>query len=577
MCRRLAAAAGMALAMLAAAPVVRADVAGRVVDAIDGAPVAGAVVTIRARPEFGQTVTDAGGEFVLALSSPELLEIGAALPYDPALPHNYLSSAQQVFDGMSGLQIQLLRLPATDNPGYQPPLPENSCRSCHGTYYNHWRQSRHAGSAVNPWVLDLFSGTGTPGGGAGYVFRDLHDPDDTGFCATCHAPLEDVFDPGAVMLDELTTPIGLDGVTCLACHQLAHVNDDVDALHHLGNGEYRFPLSSVDTWFYVWGNLPDVPTTPMQASYSPLHGQSKFCASCHQYSNPSTGAPGQNTYREWLASPYAQPGPDQRQCQDCHMPRQSSAAVIGSGGPVRPGSQRRAHAMIGATPDSLSANIDLRVQAVQQGAQLVITAEVENHCGHNFPTGISIRNALLVVEVRHADVELAQTSGSVLPFWASDDVPGQQPGDYAGRPGKGYAKVLEGRINGQGEIVRPVLFIDADGVHSDTGIPSGQTDSSQYRFALPVGLPAGSVVEVDVRLLYRRAWRALAVTKGWTQAPGGMPVEIQVHRRQLSIASETVADQLFTDGFEPPVMALRSSRATTIVRADRGADSTSGI
>ena len=550
MSRTLAATACAVAALIALPTASRADIAGRVVDAIDGVPLAGAVVTIRARPQFGEVYTDADGEFVLELSSPDLLEIGAALAYDPLAPRNYLSAAQQVFDGMTGVEIQLLRLPETDHPAYQPPLPEHSCRSCHSTYYNGWRQSRHAGSALNPWVLDLLSGSGTPGGGAGYGCRDLHDPGDTGFCATCHAPLEDVFDPGAVMLDELVTPIGFDGVTCLACHQLAHVNDDVDALHHLGNGEYRFPLSAVDTSFYVWGNLPDVPTTPMQASYSPLHGQSKFCASCHQYTNPSTGAPGQNTYREWLDSPFAQPGPDQRQCQDCHMPRHETAAAIGSGGPVRPGSQRRAHTMIGATPERLSENIDLRVQVEQRAAQIVVTTEVENGCGHNFPTGISIRNAMVLVEVRYADDELVQTGGPVVPFWASDDVPGDQPGDHAGRPGKGYAKVLEGRINGEGPIVRPVLFIDAEGVYADTGIPSGQTDVGEFRFALPVGLPAGSTVEVDVRLLYRRAWRALAVTKGWTQTPGGMPVEIEVHHRHVSIEPEPVSDLLFASGFE---------------------------
>lgn len=92
----------------------------------------------------------------------------------------------------------------------------------------------------------------------------------------------------------------------------------------------------------------------MQNSYSPLHGDSKLCASCHQYKNPDSGAPGQDTYREWLASPYAQPGPGQRHCQHCHMPTQSGSAVIGSGGPSRPGSQRHAHTMIGATPARLT-------------------------------------------------------------------------------------------------------------------------------------------------------------------------------------------------------------------------------
>jgi hypothetical protein len=131
-------------------------------------------------------------------------------------------------------------------------------------------------------------------------------------------------------------------------------------------------------------------------------------------------------------------------------------------------------------------------------------------------------------------VPLLQIGGPTIPFWGSDDVPGVQPGDLAGRAGRGYAKLLQGRINGTGPVVAPVLFIDAESAASDTLIPSGAIDLSQYRFAVPPGTPESATVQIDARLLYRRAWRALAVTKGWTQTPGGMPVEIQVQQQQQS-------------------------------------------
>lgn len=548
----LAVMAAVLLAAVLSAGMAMADISGRVVDVVDGSPIEGARVGIRARPELGEVWTDNTGNYHLPMSASGLLEIGAALPFDPDAPHNYLTTAQQVFDGMSNVLIELSRVPETDNPWYSPAVPVQSCRTCHGSYYTHWQASRHAGAAVNPWVLDLFSGTGTPGGGAGYVFRDSHDPGDTGFCATCHAPLEDIFNPGQVMLDEVSTPAGLDGVTCLACHQLVHVNDDVDALHHLGNSEYRFPLGTTDTSMYVWGTLPDVQQVPMQAVYSPLHRESKFCASCHQYTNPETGAPGQNTYREWLASPYAQPGEGYRSCQNCHMPSQTTPAVVGGGGPVRPGSQRHAHTFIGATPERLQENIELRLQVQQDNGQLVVVAEIENRCGHNFPTGIDLRNALLVIDATLDNQPLPLGSGGVLPFWASDEVPGVQPGDYAGRPGKGFAKVLRGRINGQGEPVMPVLFIDAEEVWQNTAIPSGSTDTSEYRFTLPLNEVGGDSVQVTARLLYRRAWRALAVTKDWTQTPGGMPVEIEVATLTRSLTLAPVDDRIFAHGFEVP-------------------------
>ena len=94
-------------------------------------------------------------------------------------------------DGDTGVDIRLAILPASDEPDYEP-VGVSECGGCHGERYMQWATSHHAYSAQNPWVLDLFSGTGTPGGGAGYVFKNTHDPGETGFCATCHAPMQDI-------------------------------------------------------------------------------------------------------------------------------------------------------------------------------------------------------------------------------------------------------------------------------------------------------------------------------------------------------------------------------------------------
>ncbi len=109
-------------------------------------------------------------------------------------------------------------------------------------------------------------------------------------------------------------------------------------------------------------------------------------------------------------------------------------------------------------------------------------------------------------------------------------MPGVQDGDYAGLPGAGFASVTEGRINDQGPAVRPVLFIDGEAVYEDTLIPSGATDVTEVLLALPAAAQAGDEVVVEARLLYRRAWRALAVTKGWQTTPQGGPIEIEVAR-----------------------------------------------
>jgi hypothetical protein len=90
--------------------------------------------------------------------------------------------------------------------------------------------------------------------------------------------------------------------------------------------------------------------------------------------------------------------------------------------------------------------------------------------------------------------------------------------------------VLEGRINDQGPVVRPVLFIDGEAVAENTLIPSMATDVTEVGLALPAMSQPGDQVVVEARLLYRRAWRALAVTKGWQATPQGGPIDIEVAR-----------------------------------------------
>jgi hypothetical protein len=516
-----------------------AAISGRVVDDVSGAPIAGAVVRVKAT-DGPQVTSNAAGDFTLAVEPTAPVDVAAGVPYQHTAAINYVTNTAFATNGQNNVEIRLRRLPTGSNGSYQP-LTASLCGICHEDQYNQWLKSRHAGAAVNPWVLDLYAGTGTPGGSAGYIFKNLHDPGESGFCASCHAPMEDVFTPGQLAFDEISQGWGLEGVGCLGCHQQAHVDASrINGIAHVdGKVSYRFPDDpNYTTGLYVWGNLPDVATGTMRNSYQPQFGDSLICAGCHQYNRPDNGAPGQNTYLEWLASPYAQPGPGFRTCQNCHMPNEASPGPIAStAGFERPASQRHRHDFVGSTPATLAGAITLRTTASEANGRLIVDTEVENQAGHGFPAGVSIRNALLVLDVRADGQPLTQIAGPTVPWYADDEVPGVQPGDFAGQPGKGYAKILEGRINDTGPVVRPVLFIDAEGVTEDTVIPSGQIDDNRFEFLLPPGIAAGTEITVDARLLYRRAFRALAVTKGWTVTPSGGPIEIEVGRQQLTLAA----------------------------------------
>jgi hypothetical protein len=512
----------------------QADISGFVREDGTGTAIAGARVHLQADPGAAVVLSGADGSFTLPVNPVGMVVVTAAVEYDSAAPANHATGGTIAVNGQTAVEIVLIPIPAADDPTYRDLLPQvEDCGNCHEEQRAEWLMGNHSTAGDDLWVRDLFSGDGTPGGAAGYVFVDTHDPGETGFCATCHLPMADVFDPGNVRFDEVTSVAALEGVSCIACHQMDSVNDEVSALHHLGNSTYRFPDGRpfIPTQEFVWGPLDDVSFGGMKASYAPLFEDSRLCAACHEYNRPGTSVPGQTTYSEWLASPYATPGPGFRSCQDCHMPAAETPGYLVDpigGPPLRPGEQIHEHVLEGATPETLSEAILLASTVTEEGAVVRARCEVTNHAGHAFPTGVSVRNALLVVEASWRGQPLAQVSGPTVPFWGSDDVPGIQDGDYAGRPGTGFARVLEGRINDQGEPVKPVLFIDGESVFSNSLIPSGATDVTEVAFAVPPGAAVGDTVTIEARLMYRRAWRALAVTKGWQTTPQGGPIEIEV-------------------------------------------------
>jgi nitrate/TMAO reductase-like tetraheme cytochrome c subunit len=528
-----------------------------------GDPLAGAIVSWPEHPGIARAVSNASGQYSIAGPGVGSHRITAAMAFDLDAARRYRIAATSVTVGPGGVataNLVLPDVPTSDNQTYQPikAEPPAGCGDCHGEKLGQWRASMHAAAAVDPWVFDLYDGSGTPAtGGNGYVYTSSHPAGSTGTCAVCHTPTANPRDAGSVMLNAVTSASGLEGVTCSACHQLAAVDGPVNALHLMGGARVFFPgvNGSATTHDYVWGPLPDSTAPAMETMYAPWIAESRFCASCHEYDNPDTGAPGQRTYSEWLASAYAQPGAGYRSCQDCHMPEAASAGTIADadrlGALARPASQIHDHQIRADATGTLAQALALSVDASAQGGVLQVDVTLTNQAlGHAFPTGIAIRNALLVVRARRNGNALALQAGPVLPWWADDDVAGQQQGDLAGQPGLGFAKVLEGRIAGQGSVVRPVLFVDAESVSEDSVLAAGATRNGQFAFALGSAM-VGDQVTVEAELIYRRAWRALAVTKGWSIRIDGRPWEqsILMQSRQLTL-DPTALDPIFRHGFE---------------------------
>lgn len=493
-----------------------AAIRGEVVDARTGQPVAGADVRVQASlTEKATTAED--GSFALTTA----LEPGAAVVIAASKP-GYVSGRLSVLAGDGGLSIELDAVPPGDDPAYAFRSPED-CRLCHQRYYDEWQDAGHRNAAKNAWVKDLYDGSGTPEtGGRGFTFKGVH-PDLHGDCAECHAPVAAAPNPGdhtdfAAVSGEAYEY----GVSCDLCHKTTGIiHPDLPGVLAMTMARGTPELS--------FGPLPGAaPAFPgaMRASDSPLHASSLLCSACHEDNSDHDfdgdyleegSVESEATYSEWAASPYAVPGGGYRTCQSCHMaPNGATIAAAPFGSVVRDPSQLHAHEFQGTTDAYVRNAATARVIAVRRGSRLEIFAAVTNdRTGHKVPSGVTTRNMILLVDA-------AGEGGTPLPFDlpASETVPAwggvgdPAAGYYAGLPGRGYTKVLTDGTNDN------VFFTEATAVKSDNRIPAGVTDWSAYAVDLPA---PGAPVRIGVRLIYRRAFRAIVDLKGWVRTGHGLP------------------------------------------------------
>jgi hypothetical protein len=258
-----------------------------------------------------------------------------------------------------------------------------------------------------------------------------------------------------------------------------------------------------------FGTLVDV---NRRVSYSPLESESEFCAPCHYgvfggvvgSGMVTSGTLIYNSYGEWLNSPYSDPKTGMT-CQQCHMPVSSAKYFVfpERGGLTRDYATLHDHTMPGAADEKLLQNsVTMKSSAQRAGDQLQVQVSITNDkTGHDIPTDAPIRSMILVVEALDASGRpLALRLGPVNPAYS---------GNYGGLPGKTFAKVLKDEWTGETPTAaywRPVSIVE------DTRLPAIATDTTHYTFDLPTGKAA----QVNVRLVFRRAFQDLMKLKGWT-------------------------------------------------------------
>jgi hypothetical protein len=530
------------------------------VTATGGGAIAGA--RVRVQTCLGEPiVTDLSGAFTIAVPAGAIVAAAADGYYNgcwKAASTDCVVAAP----GASGLTIALDPLPADDDPAhvFRPPV---TCKACHQEIYEQWTHSAMGVTNRNRWVDNLYNGTdiampmGLPadplnppyfGFLASHVRRNPNGsaktlPDGTpdfrfGECANCHQPEYVGTSPTSTDFNRFS---GADAhaVTCEFCHKIVDVDVSPDGIRrpNLVVGEHGSPAkttmlrSPTEPWL-VFGPFEDVTFdggTEMRAAHRTIVRSSRLCAACHEdHADPRDsnddfrerydGPPSQTTYSEWAASDWAARGV---QCQDCHMPLTGLDRFCNQVAFTRDQSQVRSHEFPGTTPEFLRSAVTLRAHSSAADDVLTVRVAITNSgAGHDVPTGVTIRNLILVVTPTTKDgtvlaqLPMGEEGGPRVPDWGGAGSAGG--GNFAGLPGKGYARVLDDE-----NLVENVLFTEAL-YEFDTRIAAGATDASTYRFSLPKDW-AKRDVRIATALWYRRAFKPLADQRKWTSPLNGNP------------------------------------------------------
>jgi hypothetical protein len=267
----------------------------------------------------------------------------------------------------------------------------------------------------------------------------------------------------------------------------------------------------------------------MEDTYLPLIKESQWCSSCHYGTFWDTLV--YNSYGEWLASPYSDPVTG-KTCQQCHMTaptvlngQELTNVALGNGGVERDPLTIPAHDFPGASSTPLLQNaVTMSVSSTDEGEKLIVTVSITNDkTGHHIPTDSPLREMILLVQAQSADSStLTLLEGPTVPDYGGVGDPAE--GYYSGLPGKIFAKILTELWT---ENTPTAAYWNMTRIASDNRIAAFATDTSSYTFELP----PGGKGKVEIRLLYRRAFKELMDQKGWDDP------DILMEEEQLAFGS----------------------------------------
>jgi hypothetical protein len=289
--------------------------------------------------------------FLLVASIPALV---AALTYFPIQnnSNDFHTQAELDFFRSHGMQ-------APPGPGDPDPMllvidsnilfpTAKTCGGCHGrdpnmnalittsgvdvNMYDDWRSTMMANSAKDPfWRAKVTHEI---------MINPAHSLELQDKCTSCHAPAGHyqsklkLHQPHYGLAQLYTDTLGLDGVTCQACH--AQAPTGIGSFH---SGELKYDTNNIRV---AYGPYEFVFAPPMHTfvgitpKYGPHISDAGLCAGCHTLITNSVDLAGnatgstfteQATYHEWLNSRY-DAETDNITCQSCHMEQLIDEIII---------------------------------------------------------------------------------------------------------------------------------------------------------------------------------------------------------------------------------------------------------
>ncbi|MDF1531259.1 MAG: multiheme c-type cytochrome [ANME-2 cluster archaeon] len=386
------------------------------------------------------------------------------------------------------------------------------CGSCHSQNFEEWEGSMHAASNSDPFYQLMFS----------MASNDTRGTADA-YCPRCHSPESSII--GADSKVTPTTDIANAsemGVHCDFCHTIKNMSG-------IGNGQYISKPGT--TKFGPWG---DAESEYHGALYSELHTKSEFCGICHYQTHSGNGVVIQNTFQEWLDSPYSKEG---TQCQDCHMtpgpgftqnPGQSTLISpmrehiwthnTAGGNIFQTSLQSPKHRALAIEMLKNAAKLEVKTkQVTDESISLEVTVS-NTGAGHSIPTGSnSLRQVWLEVTATNKDGEVIYRYGTL------DSAGSIDPGTTL------YGSVYHDE---SGNVT--LKEWEAASLVSDNRIPAGSNIKEDLEIRLPQG-NAGPV-KVIVRLLYRTAPQGF-IDETFGSAAENVPL-VEMAKKELTVHEE---------------------------------------